>query len=153
MRMIRDATSQLCHRLIGLRSNPVQSRPIPSNPRAIYNGSATAQATERSQLRHRRRWQLGDRHISTPYATLRSRSGSPWAHLPLQHGCADHPRVTPRYSPPALPARRPISSPLRADCHHTSPCGVVTQAAAPAARSVCPNRQEDEGMQPKTGYD
>ena len=47
MRMIRDATSQRCHRLVGLRSNPVQSRPI----RAIYNGSVTAQATERDRVR------------------------------------------------------------------------------------------------------
>ena len=66
--MICDATSQRCHRLISLRSNPVANpAPIPSNPRAIYNGAVTAQETERSQLLHRRRWQLGDWYISTPH--------------------------------------------------------------------------------------
>ena len=135
MRMIRDATSQRCHRLIGLRSNPVQSRPIPSNPRAIYNGSVTAQATERSQLLHRWRWQLGDRHISTPHTPRPDHAAvapgrispfstaAPITRIAALHGALARstsaspttatvpdtafPRFTPRYSPPALPASRP----------------------------------------------
>ena len=210
MRNIRDATSQRCHRLVGLRSNPVQSRPIPSNPvqsrpipsnpvqsrpipsnpRAIYNGALTAQATERSQLLHRWRWQLGDRHISTPHtprpdhaAAASGRispfsTAAPITRIAALHGAparstsaspttatvpdSAFPRFTPRYSPPALPASRPnrlaASRRPRGHRRHTSHLdttarGVVTQVAAPAARPVCPNRQKEEGMQPKTGYD
>ena len=220
--MICDATSQRCHRRVScapmppaselrsnpvqsrpipsnpvqsrpIPSNPVQSRPIPSNPRAIYNGSVTAQATERSQLLHRRRWQLGDRHISTPHtprtdhaaaapgrispfstaapttriaalhgAPARSTSASPTTATVPDSGL---PRFTPRYSPPALPASRPIrlAASRRPRGHHrhsahldTTSRGAVTQVAAPAARSrgwCVQIEKKEEVMQPKTGYD
>ena len=176
--MICDATSQRCHRLISLRSNPVQSRPIPSNPRAIYNGAVTAQETERSQLLHRRRWQLGDWYISTPHtprtdhaaaatgrispfstaapttriaalhgAPARSTSASPATATVPDSGL---PRVTPRYSPPALPASQ-LAAARRLPPHQPTwrrDPGRGARRAVGVSEST-----KEEGMQPKTGYD
>ena len=190
--MICDATSQRCHRLQSnpvqsrpnpvqsrpIPSNPVQSRPIPSNPRAIYNGAVTAQETERSQLLHRRRWQLGDWYISTPHtprtdhaaaatgrispfstaapttriaalhgAPARSTSASPATATVPDSGL---PRVTPRYSPPALPASQ-LAAARRLPPHQPTwrrDPGRGARRAVGVSEST-----KEEGMQPKTGYD
>ena len=114
------------------RSNPVQSRPIrarssapkppPTAPLSaqpayyrslsqsdrLYSGSIAAQAIERSQLLHRRRWQLGDQEIPTSNAPRSCATvGSATVLSELQGDNQSHAK-NPEYPEKRVTGRRPV---------------------------------------------
>ena len=78
------------------------------NPTGSYSGSIAAQAIERSQLLHRRRWQLGDQEIPTSNAPRSCATvGSATVLSELQGDNQSHAK-NPEYPEKRVTGRRPV---------------------------------------------